>query len=56
MLGSVTACTLASLVLAPIPASEAVRPPMAMIIGVMLRAEFAPKVIQPGEVDPSSFS
>ncbi|WP_099515998.1 AbrB family transcriptional regulator [Microvirga ossetica] len=46
MLGSMTACTLASLVRAPIAAPGAVRPPMTMIIGVMLGAGFTPQIIE----------
>jgi membrane AbrB-like protein len=46
MLGSMTACTLAALVRAPIAAPAAVRPPMTMVIGVMLGAGFTPKVIE----------
>jgi hypothetical protein len=46
MLGSMTACTLASLVRAPIDAPGAVRPPMTIIIGVMLGAGFTPEIIE----------
>jgi membrane AbrB-like protein len=46
MLGSMTACTLASLVQAPIAAPGAVRPPMTMIVGVMLGAGFTPQIIE----------
>jgi uncharacterized membrane protein AbrB (regulator of aidB expression) len=46
MLGSMTACTLASLVRAPIAAPGAVRPPMTMIVGVMLGAGFTPQIIE----------
>jgi membrane AbrB-like protein len=43
MLGSMTACTLASLVRVPIAAPGAVRPPMTMVIGVMLGVGFTPQ-------------
>jgi len=46
MLGSMTACTLAALVRAPIAAPAAVRPPMTMVIGVMLGAGFTPQVLE----------
>jgi membrane AbrB-like protein len=46
MLGSMTACTLASLVRTPIAAPGAVRPPMTMIIGVMLGTGFTPQIIE----------
>ncbi|MFC4175485.1 AbrB family transcriptional regulator [Microvirga sp. GCM10011540] len=46
MLGSMTACTLAALLRAPIAAPAAVRPPMTMVIGVMLGAGFTPQVIE----------
>src|SRR5690349_11768416 len=46
MLGSMTACTLASLVRAPIAAPGTVRPPMTMIIGVMLGTGFTPQIIE----------
>lgn len=46
MLGSMTACTLAALARAPITAPGIVRPPMTMIIGVMLGAGFTPQVIE----------
>ncbi|PVE24225.1 monooxygenase [Microvirga sp. KLBC 81] len=46
MLGSMTACTLASLVRAPIAAPGAMRPPMTMIIGVMLGAGFTPRILE----------
>jgi len=46
MLGSMTACTLASLVRAPIAAPGTVRPPMTIIIGVMLGAGFTPQIIE----------
>lgn len=46
MLGSMTACTLAALLRAPIKAPGTVRPPMTMIIGVMLGAGFTPQVVE----------
>jgi uncharacterized protein len=46
MLGSISACTLASLMRAPIVAPGAVRLPMTMIIGVMLGADFTPEIIE----------
>jgi membrane AbrB-like protein len=46
MLGSMTACTLAALVRAPIAAPSAVRPPMTMIIGVMLGVGFTPQILE----------
>lgn len=46
MLGSMTACTLAALVRAPIAAPGIVRPPMTMTIGVMLGAGFTPQVLE----------
>ena len=46
MLGSMTACTLASLVRTPIAAPGAVRPPMTMIIGVMLGVGFTPQIVE----------
>ncbi len=45
MLGSMAACTLAALLRAPIGAPSAVRPPMQMIIGVLLGAGFTPEVL-----------
>ncbi|KAA2235610.1 AbrB family transcriptional regulator [Salinarimonas soli] len=45
MLGSMTACTLAALLKAPIAAPTVVRPPMTMVIGVMLGAGFSPAII-----------
>ncbi len=45
MLGSMTACTVAALLKAPIAAPTSVRPPMTMVIGVMLGAGFSPAVI-----------
>jgi membrane AbrB-like protein len=42
MLGSMTACTIAALARAPIEAPSKVRPPMSMVIGVMLGAGFSP--------------
>jgi uncharacterized protein len=46
MLGSMTACTLAALARAPIVAPSSVRPPMTMVIGVMLGAGFTPQVLE----------
>lgn len=46
MLGSMTACTLAALLRAPITAPATVRPPMTMVIGVMLGAGFTPAVVE----------
>ncbi len=45
MLGSMTACTLGALMRAPIAAPALVRPPMTMVIGVMLGAGFSPAVL-----------
>jgi membrane AbrB-like protein len=42
MLGSMTACTIGALVRAPMTAPGIVRPPMSMVIGVMLGAGFSP--------------
>jgi membrane AbrB-like protein len=46
MLGPMTACTLASLMQAPVAAPPVVRPPMTVVIGVMLGAGFAPEVVE----------
>jgi membrane AbrB-like protein len=46
MLGSMTACTLAALMRAPVEAPGAVRPPMTMIIGVMLGVGFTPQIVE----------
>lgn len=46
MLGAMCACTLATLVRAPVAAPEVVRPPMTVVIGVMLGAGFSPQVIE----------
>ncbi|HZH51917.1 MAG TPA: AbrB family transcriptional regulator [Microvirga sp.] len=46
MLGSMTACTLAALLRAPIAAPATIRPPMTMVIGVMLGAGFTPHVME----------
>ena len=46
MLGSMVACTLASLMRAPVAAPACVRPPMTMIIGVMLGTGFTPRIIE----------
>lgn len=45
MLGAMTACTLAALVHAPLAAPAVVRPPMTMVIGVLLGAGFKPDVM-----------
>jgi uncharacterized protein len=45
MLGAVTACTLAALARAPIAAPAVVRPPMTMVIGVLLGAGFSPAIL-----------
>jgi membrane AbrB-like protein len=45
MLGSMTACTLAALIRAPIAAPAVVRPPMTMVIGVLLGAGFTPAIL-----------
>jgi uncharacterized protein len=45
MLGSMTLCTLAALVKAPIAAPAVVRPPMTMVIGVLLGAGFTPQIL-----------
>jgi membrane AbrB-like protein len=42
MLGSMTACTLAALLRVPVAAPGVVRPPMTMVIGVMLGVGFTP--------------
>jgi membrane AbrB-like protein len=46
MLGSMTACTLAAILRAPIAAPGIVRPPMTVVIGVMLGAGFSPQVAE----------
>jgi len=45
MLGSMTACTLAALVRVPIAAPPVMRPPMSMLIGVMLGSAFSPQFL-----------
>src|SRR5918997_1761377 len=45
MLGPMTVCTIAALFRAPIAAPAVVRPPMTMVIGVLLGAGFAPSVV-----------
>jgi len=45
MLGSMTICTVAALLRAPIAAPAVVRPPMTMVIGVLLGAGFTPEII-----------
>jgi membrane AbrB-like protein len=46
MLGAMSACTLATLFQAPVAAPDAVRPPMTVVIGVMLGAGFSPQVVE----------
>jgi membrane AbrB-like protein len=45
MLGPMTVCTLAALLRAPIAAPAVVRPPMTMVIGVLLGAGFTPGIV-----------
>lgn len=45
MLGPMTVCTVAALLRAPIAAPAIVRPPMTMIIGVLLGAGFTPQIV-----------
>src|SRR5688572_6398910 len=45
MLGAMTACTLAAILHARIAAPAVVRPPMTMILGVMLGTGFTPDVL-----------
>jgi uncharacterized membrane protein AbrB (regulator of aidB expression) len=45
MLGSMVFCTVAALLRLPIAAPPVIRPPMTMVIGVMLGAGFKPDVI-----------
>ena len=45
MLGAMVFCTLAALLRLPIAAPPVIRPPMTMVIGVMLGAGFKPEVI-----------
>jgi membrane AbrB-like protein len=45
MLGAMTACTLGALVRAPVAAPAVVRPPMTMVIGVLLGAGFSPAIV-----------
>jgi membrane AbrB-like protein len=45
MLGPMTLCTVAALLKAPIAAPAVVRPPMTMVIGVLLGAGFTPQVV-----------
>jgi hypothetical protein len=45
MLGPMTVCTIAALFRAPIAAPAVVRPPMTMVIGVLLGAGFSPAII-----------
>jgi membrane AbrB-like protein len=45
MLGSMVFCTLAALIRLPVAAPPVIRPPMTMVIGVMLGAGFKPDVI-----------
>jgi uncharacterized membrane protein AbrB (regulator of aidB expression) len=46
MLGSMTASTLAALVHAPVAAPALVRPPMTVVLGVMLGAGFTPHEVE----------
>lgn len=46
MLGPMTVCTLAALLQAPVAAPTVIRPPMTMIIGVLLGASFTPDLIR----------
>jgi membrane AbrB-like protein len=46
MLGAMSACTLATLFRAPVAAPGVVRPPMTVVIGVMLGAGFSPQVVE----------
>ncbi len=45
MLGSMVACTAAALLRWPVAAPSVIRPPMTMVIGVMLGAGFKPEVV-----------
>lgn len=45
MLGPMTVCTLAALIRAPVVAPTVIRPPMTMVIGVLLGAAFKPDMI-----------
>ncbi|POR50398.1 hypothetical protein CYD53_109107 [Bosea psychrotolerans] len=45
MLGSMVICTIAALLRVPVAAPPVIRPPMTMVIGVMLGAGFKPEVI-----------
>jgi uncharacterized membrane protein AbrB (regulator of aidB expression) len=45
MLGAMTSCTLGALVRAPVAAPAVVRPPMTMVIGVLLGAGFSPAIV-----------
>jgi uncharacterized protein len=45
MLGPMTVCTIAALFRAPIAAPAVVRPPMTMVIGVLLGAGFSPAIL-----------
>ncbi len=45
MLGPMTFCTIGALVRAPIAAPAVVRPPMTMVIGVLLGSGFTPQVV-----------
>jgi membrane AbrB-like protein len=45
MLGSMVFCTIAALLRLPVAAPPVIRPPMTMVIGVMLGAGFKPEVI-----------
>jgi membrane AbrB-like protein len=45
MLGSMVVCTLAALLRLPVAAPPVIRPPMTMVIGVMLGAGFKPDIV-----------
>lgn len=45
MMGPMTVCTLAALARAPVAAPPVIRPPMTMVIGVMLGASFSPDLV-----------
>lgn len=46
MLGPMTICTLAAIVSAPVAAPPVIRPPMTVVIGVLLGASFTPELIR----------
>lgn len=45
MLGPMVICTIAAILKAPVAAPDAVRPPMSMVIGVLLGAGFRPEIL-----------